>query len=75
MGRHLFFKSLAFVCFCGLILGLNSPFYVNAADRKIAVSSDHSACPAVLLKNQEYFPIVCVSCVSLQYCSCVSLKD
>ncbi len=55
--HRLLFKKLIFVaCFCGLVLGLISPFYVNATDRKIASSSDYSACPATLLKNSEYFP-------------------
>jgi phosphatidylserine/phosphatidylglycerophosphate/cardiolipin synthase-like enzyme len=47
----LFRKSI----FLGLFLGLILPYISFAAEKKITSTGD-SGCPALLLKNQEYFP-------------------
>jgi phosphatidylserine/phosphatidylglycerophosphate/cardiolipin synthase-like enzyme len=57
MSRFSFSKTVLFIIFfCGLISGLTQSFPANAADRKAPHLHQESLCPAVLLKNQAYFP-------------------
>jgi hypothetical protein len=49
-------RKIVVVAFCGLaflMVALSSAF---AGEKRNAISSDQSGCPAILLTNEDYFP-------------------
>jgi len=56
MGSFDSLKKNIVVAICGLIFVIVSLSLAIAGEKRNAISSDQSGCPAILLTNQDYFP-------------------
>jgi len=56
MGSFDFRKKNIIVALCGLIFVIASLSPAFAGEKRNAISSDQSGCPAIILTNKDYFP-------------------